>query len=118
MSDYHAVIDDLTPEQLAKLRALKQRTSNAAVPASTFYTPHELQLAEFADYYGWQALRDAQEGRIEVSTFYGLLFAGRSIRLRRRMENLVDMFNAVACANTKDGQKILNRTIRDMERKQ
>lgn len=114
---YHRVLDDLTPEQVAKLRALKQSSESMTLPASNFYTPHELLLAEFADYYGWQALRDAEEGRIEWRTFYGLLYAGRSLHLRRRIERMVDVFNATACAAAKDGAKILNRQLKDLERR-
>ena len=46
----HKVIDDFTPEQLAKLKAMRQAESKSK--ASAFFRDDELLLAEF----GWMAV--------------------------------------------------------------
>ena len=44
----HKVIDDFTPEQLAKLKAMKQAESKSKT--SAFFRDDELLLAEFGKY--------------------------------------------------------------------
>ena len=89
----HKVIDDFTPEQLAKLKAMRKASSNAG--ASAFYRDNEMLLAEFGRYYGWQAVRDVLSDRVAYETFVALLNAGRALRIRERIESTQDMAAAI-----------------------
>ena len=105
-------IDGLSPETLAKIRALKESTAHHH---AAHFTQRERVLAEFADMYGWEAVRDVQSNRIPASSFLGLLEAGRSIRLQHRVEHVGDMYNAIAAAMSKDGGRKLESMMKRMQ---
>lgn len=94
MPKLHRVIDDLTPEELEKVRAVKAASSHG--PEADNYLPSERLLAELGSYYGWQAVVDAANGRIAFQSMPGLISGARSLRLQERIENLEDIRVAVA----------------------
>lgn len=112
---HHVVGAGLSPETLAKVKALHDGPTRSESPAIP-YTPTEMLLAEYADYYGYEALRDALEGRITAATFQGLLAAGRTRATLRRAETMRDMYTAIACAMSKNGNQKLETEIKRMTR--
>lgn len=109
----HKVIDDFTPEQLAKLKAIKAKSG---ARASAFYRDNELLLAEFGKYYGWQAVRDVLSDRVTYETFIALLNAGRAIRLRERIESTQDMAAAIGATFSKKPEQALRKYLKGLER--
>lgn len=110
----HKVIDDFTPEQLAKLKAMRKASSGAG--ASAFYRENELLLAEFGKYYGWQAVRDVLSDRVTYETFIALLNAGRALRLRDRIETTQDMAAAIGATFSKKPEQSLRKYLKELER--
>lgn len=110
----HKVIDDFTPEQLAKLKAMKQAESKSK--ASAFFRDDELLLAEFGKYYGWQAIRDVMADEVSYDTFIALLNAGRSLAIRDRILRVNDMYVAVGASQAKKGDKVLKQYVKQLER--
>ena len=109
----HKVIDDFTPEQLAKLKAIKAKSGAGA---SAFYRDNELLLAEFGKYYGWQAIRDVLADEVSYETFIALLNAGRSLAIRDRILHVNDMYVAVGASQAKKGDKVLKQYVKQLER--
>lgn len=109
----HKVIDDFTPEQLAKLKAIKAKSG---ARASAFYRDNELLLAEFGKYYGWQAVRDVLSDRVTYETFIALLNAGRAMRLRERIESTQDMAAAIGATFSKKPEQALRKYLKGLER--
>ena len=109
----HKVIDDFTPEQLAKLKAIKAKSG---ARASAFYRDNELLLAEFGKYYGWQAVRDVLSDRVTYETFIALLNAGRAMRLRERIESTQDMAAAIGATFSKKPEQALRKYLKTLER--
>ncbi len=90
-STLHNVYDDFTESEKTQTKEFK-----ASLQSSRLYTDKELLLAEFGRYYGWDALKDAAEGRMTAWTFLALLEAARKIDRNRRLERLDDISVAVA----------------------
>ena len=109
----HKVIDDFTPEQLAKLKAIKAKSG---ARASAFYRDNEMLLAEFGRYYGWQAVRDVLSDRVTYETFIALLNAGRALRLRERIESTQDMAAAIGATFGKKPEQALRKYLKTLER--
>lgn len=109
----HKVIDDFTPEQLAKLKAIKAKSG---ARASAFYRDNEMLLAEFGRYYGWQAVRDVLSDRVTYETFIALLNAGRAMRLRDRIESTQDMAAAIGATFSKNPEQALRKYLKNLER--
>lgn len=109
----HKVIDDFTPEQLAKLKAIKAKSGAGA---SAFYRDNELLLAEFGKYYGWQAVCDVLADRVTYETFIALLNAGRTMRLRERIESTQDMAAAIGATFGKKPEQALRKYLKGLER--
>ena len=109
----HKVIDDFTPEQLAKLKAIKAKSGAGA---SAFYRDNEMLLAEFGRYYGWQAVRDVLSDRVTYETFVALLNAGRALRLRERIESTQDMAAAIGATFGKKPEQALRKYLKTLEK--
>ena len=110
----HKVIDEFTPEQLAKLEATREAESKSK--ASAFFRDDELLLAEFGKYYGWQAVRDVMANKVSYETFIALLNAGRSLAIRDRILRVNDMYIAVGATQAKKGDKVLKQYVKQLER--
>ena len=109
----HKVIDDFTPEQLAKLKAIKAKSGAGA---SAFYRDNEMLLAEFGRYYGWQAVCDVLADRVAYETFVALLNAGRALRIRERIESTQDMAAAIGATFGKKPEQALRKYLKTLER--
>lgn len=110
----HKVIDDFTPEQLAKLKAMRKASS--AARASAFYRDNEMLLAEFGKYYGWQAVRDALLDRVAYETFIAMLNAARALRLRERIEYTQDTAAAIGAVLSKKPEQALRKYLKTLEK--
>lgn len=109
----HKVIDDFTPEQLAKLKAIKAKSGAGA---SAFYRDNEMLLAEFGRYYGWQAVCDVLADRVAYETFVALLNAGRALRIRERIESTQDMAAAIGATFGKKPEQALRKYLKTLEK--
>lgn len=109
----HKVIDDFTPEQLAKLKAIKAKSG---ARASAFYRDNEMLVAEFGKYYGWQAVCDVLADRVAYETFIALLNAGRALRLRERIEYTQDTAAAIGATFGKKPEQALRKYLKQLER--
>lgn len=112
--EYHNVLDDYTPEQ----REQAARIKSGLHPSSglkSYYQTNEEVLAEFGRYFGWQALLDANDGRIEASTFVGLLSAARDEERHRRLDRLSDMKLVMDSLFSKQGQKALEKLANELD---
>ena len=109
----HKVIDDFTPEQLAKLKAIK---AGGNARASAFYRDNEMLVAEFGKYYGWQAVCDVLADRVAYETFVALLNAGRALRIRERIETTQDMAAAIGATFSKKPEQALRKYLKTLER--
>lgn len=109
----HKVIDDFTPEQLAKLKAIKAKSGASA---SAFYRDNEMLVAEFGKYYGWQAVCDVLADRVAYETFIALLNAGRALRIRERIESTQDMAAAIGATFSKKPEQALRKYLKQLER--
>lgn len=93
----------LTPEELAKAKAVKQRHEAKKL------TP-ELQLvAEFGYYYGWEAVRDVLKNNIDLETMLGLLYGARKVWYRQVIDGAVASQVAFVSANSKSPQSTFNK---------
>lgn len=108
---HHIVGEGLSPETLRKVHALR-----ASMEPPTMLdldaNPVENLLAEFGDYYGWDAMCDVMAGRVNAETFLGLLAAGRRRDRVKRAARLRDMYEAVGGANTPHGNRRIEAAIR------
>lgn len=109
----HKVIDDFTPEQLAKLKAIK---AGGNARASAFYRDNEMLLAEFGRCYGWQAVRDVLADRVAYETFIAMLNAGRALRLRERIEYTQDTAAAIGATLSKKPEQALRKYLKKLEK--
>lgn len=113
MAEYHNALSDLSAEDIRKLREFKKaRQPETQSTVGGFSTQWEQLLAEFASYYGWIGVRDVLEDRLPVETFYGLLDAGRVQHNRRRGEQLVDLYNSIACALGENGDREIQKLVK------
>ena len=75
-------------------------------------------LAELGDVYGWQAIRDVLENKVDPDLMMRLLREGRRIRRRRLAEQYQMTFNCIASAFSKHGDQritsIINNLMKDL----
>lgn len=65
----------LTDEELAKSLAAKRRLTEPDFTCS----PEDYALAEFGTYFGWQAVRDVLDNKINNKNFQKMLNGGRKV---------------------------------------
>lgn len=104
--------DLLTDEEREKLGRFKARREATRLPASA------MMLAELGDFFGWGAVHDALTGVLDARTIMLMVRAGRRLHNRRRAEQVGDVFNAVACAQMKNGDRKLQQVINKLTREE
>lgn len=112
--EYHNVLDDYTPEQREQAAQIKSGLHPSRGMKGYFQTSEEI-LAEFGRYYGWQAVLDASDGRIEAGTFVGLLAAARDSERKRRLDRLSDMKLVMDSLFSSKGQKALEKLANELD---
>jgi phage-related baseplate assembly protein len=106
--------------------ALERDTANgklgkiAQIKASSKVDPSWLQLAEFASYYGWDAMNKARfDPNFSSEEFIELLKAARAVESMKRYNRITDLYmTMVASQPSKDNKaaKALTRTLKDLEK--
>lgn len=98
----------LTPAERENMRKFKQQ-EKARRPLTSVRI-----LAELGDMYGWQAIRDVLENNVDSSLMMNLLSEGRRIRRQRLAEQYLMMFDCIAAAFSKHGDRRINEIIKKL----
>lgn len=102
----------LTPAEREAMKDYKRKeVSRKPLPSVNI-------LAELGDVYGWQAIRDVLENKVDPDLMMRLLREGRRIRRRRLAEQYQMTFNCIAAAFSKRGDQnitsIINNLVKDV----
>ena len=95
----------LTPAEREKMRKFKQQEAERKP------LPSVRILAELGDVYGWQAIRDVLENKVDPDLMMRLLRESRNIRRRNLADQYRMMFESIAAAFTKHGDRKINAII-------
>ena len=95
----------LTPAEREKMRKFKQQEAERKP------LPSVRILAELGDVYGWQAIRDVLENKVDPDLMMRLLREGRNVRRRHLADQYRMMFESIAAAFTKHGDRKINAII-------
>lgn len=95
----------LTPAEREKMRKFKKREAERKP------LPSVRILAELGDMYGWQAIRDVLENKVDPDLMMRLLRESRNIRRKHLADQYRMMFEAIAAAFTKHGDRKINAII-------
>lgn len=95
----------LTPAERDKMRKFKkQEAERRPLPSVRI-------LAELGDMYGWQAIRDVLENKVDPDLMMRLLRESRNIRRKHLADQYRMMFESIAAAFTKHGDRKINAII-------
>lgn len=92
----------LTPAERESMSQFKKREA-ARKPL-----PSVRILAELGDMYGWQAIRDVLENKVDPDLMMRLLRESRNIRRRNLADQYRMTFESIAAAFTKHGDRKIN----------
>lgn len=95
----------LTPAEREKMRKFKkQEAERKPLPSVRI-------LAELGDMYGWQAIRDVLENKVDPDLMMRLLRESRNVRRKQLADQYRMMFESIAAAFTKHGDRKINAII-------
>lgn len=95
----------LTPAEREKMRKFKkQEAERKPLPSVRI-------LAELGDVYGWQAIRDVLENKVDSDLMMRLLRESRNVRRKHLADQYRMMFESIAAAFTKHGDRKINAII-------
>ena len=95
----------LTPAEREKMRKFKkQEAERKPLPSVRI-------LAELGDMYGWQAIRDVLENKVDPDLMMRLLRESRNVRRKHLADQYRMMFESIAAAFTKHGDRKINTII-------
>ena len=100
----------LTPAEREKMRKFKQQ-EQACRPL-----PSVRILAELGDVYGWQAIRDVLENKVDPDLMVRLLRESRNVRREHLAEQYRVTFESIAAAFTKHGDRKINAIIEQLRK--
>lgn len=95
----------LTPAEREKIQKFKQQ-EQARRPL-----PSVRILAELGDMYGWQAIRDVLENKVDPDLMLRLLREGRNLRRKHLSDQYRLTFESIAAAFSKGGDRKINAII-------
>lgn len=95
----------LTPAERESMSQFKKREA-ARKPL-----PSVRILAELGDMYGWQAIRDVLENKVDPDLMMRLLRESRNVRRKHLADQYRMTFEAIAAAFTKHGDRKINAII-------
>lgn len=98
----------LTPVEREAMKSYKQKET-ARKPLPSVHI-----LAELGDLYGWQAIRDVLENKVDSSLMMNLLREGRRIRRHRLAEQYLMTFDCIAAVFSKHGDRKINSIINNL----
>lgn len=96
-----------TPEERAKIEARKQREEASQID------PEWRLLAELGKAYGWQAIMEVREGRMDMETFNTLLKASRKLHAQEIVDIAHATFTAYAASQSKNPNKVMREGLKD-----
>lgn len=95
----------LTPAEREKMRKFKrQEQARRQLPSVSI-------LAELGDVYGWQAIRDVLENKVDSDLMMRLLRESRNIRRKHLADQYRMTFECVSAAFSKGGDRKINAII-------
>lgn len=95
----------LTPAEREKIRKFNKReTERKPLPSVRI-------LAELGDVYGWQAIRDVLENKVDPGLMMRLLRESRNVRRKHLADQYRMTFECVAAAFSKGGDRKINAII-------
>lgn len=95
----------LTPAERENMRKFKQQEKARRPLASVRI------LAELGDMYGWQAIRDVLENKVDSDLMMRLLRESRNIRRKHLADQYRMTFESIAAAFSKHGDRKINAII-------
>ena len=95
----------LTPAEREAMKDYKQKE------ASSKPLPSVHILAELGDVYGWQAIRDVLENKVDPDLMMRLLRESRNIRRKHLADQYRMTFESIAAAFSKHGDRKINAII-------
>lgn len=95
----------LTPAEREKMRKFKKQEAERKPLTSVRI------LAELGDMYGWQAIRDVLENKVDPDLMMRLLRESRNVRRKHLADQYRMMFESIAAAFTKHGDRKINAII-------
>lgn len=95
----------LTPAEREAMKSYKQKEA-AHKPLPSIHI-----LAELGDVYGWQAIRDVLENKVDPDLMISLLRESRNIRRKHLADQYRMTFESIAAAFTKHGDRRINAII-------
>lgn len=95
----------LTPAEREKMRKFNKREA-ARKPL-----PSVRILAELGDVYGWQAIRDVLENKVDPDLMMCLLRESRNIRRKHLADQYRMTFESIAAVFSKHGDRKINAII-------
>lgn len=95
----------LTPAEREAMKSYKQKEEDRKP------LPSVRILAELGDLYGWQAIRDVLENKVDPDLMMRLLRESRNIRRKHLADQYRMTFEAIAAAFTKHGDRRINAII-------
>lgn len=95
----------LTPAEREKMRKFKKREAESKP------LPSVRILAELGEVYGWQAIRDVLENKVDSDLMMRLLRESRNIRRKHLADQYRMMFESIAAAFSKGGDRKINAII-------
>lgn len=100
----------LTPAEREKMRKFKkQEAERKPLPSIRI-------LAELGDMYGWQAIRDVLENKVDPDLMMRLLRESRKVRREHLADQYRAMFESIAAAFTKHGDRKINAIIEKLRK--
>ena len=95
----------LTPAEREKMRKFNKREAERKP------LPSVRILAELGDVYGWQAIRDVLENKVDSDLMMRLLRESRNIRRKHLADQYRMTFESIAAAFSKHGDRKINAII-------
>lgn len=95
----------LTPAEREKMRKFNKREAERKP------LPSVRILAELGDVYGWQAIRDVLENKVDPELMMRLLRESRNVRRKHLADQYRMTFECVAAAFSKGGDRKINAII-------
>ena len=95
----------LTPAERESMSQFKKREAERKP------LPSVRILAELGDMYGWQAIRDVLENKVDPDLMMRLLRESRNLRRKHLADQYRMTFEAIAAAFTKHGDRKINAII-------
>lgn len=103
------LLDEISPEDLAKVRAHKASTKGA-YPVDMEW----MLLAEFAKAYGWEAYMAAKNDEITAAEMLTLVEANRKLEARHTFLDMQSSFVGAVSAQNKKPTNIFKRLTKDI----